>query len=281
MRVIVLALLLTPSLASWEKDCGRPAVQPALDSGDRLVGGQAALPGSWPWQAFLPVLPGDHCGGALIDDRHVITAAHCAVIPTARNMTVHLGSHQRTVKDDSEVHIAVEDICVHPGFLNDKSAGRTTDIAILRLRQKVNFTETIRPVCLPENGQKVTSGSEIYVTGWGFTKDGVADAPSELHQLMIKAVSNEECHKDVYNQINGSVFCASHDHGSVSGGDSGSPAVQKVNGRWTQLGIVSGEPHMCSGRHLPQVFTQVSSYVTNFVVPYVKHGICPRPGGTQ
>ncbi|KAG0410075.1 hypothetical protein HPB47_012814 [Ixodes persulcatus] len=67
---------------TWRRraeQCGRPAVEPALDSGDRLVGGQAALPGSWPWQAFLPVLPGYHCGGALIDDRHVITAAHCAV----------------------------------------------------------------------------------------------------------------------------------------------------------------------------------------------------------
>ncbi|KAG0433744.1 hypothetical protein HPB47_019646 [Ixodes persulcatus] len=64
---------------SAEEHCGRPAVQPSLDSGDRLIGGRAALPGSWPWQAFLPVQPTEHCGGALIDDQHVITAAHCAV----------------------------------------------------------------------------------------------------------------------------------------------------------------------------------------------------------
>uniref|UniRef100_A0A4D5S460 Putative serine proteinase n=1 Tax=Ixodes scapularis TaxID=6945 RepID=A0A4D5S460_IXOSC len=279
MRVIVFALLLTPSLASWEKDCGRPAVQPSLDSGDRLIGGRAALPGSWPWQAFLPILPTDHCGGSLIDDQHVITAAHCAVIPAAWNMTVHLGSHLRTVKEDSEVHIGVQDICVHPGFFNGERTGRTTDIAIIKLHHKVNFTDAIRPICLPENGQKVSSGTEMYVTGWGYRKTYRADAPNELHQLMIKAISNEGCSKDFDDKINAGVFCASHDHGSICGGDSGSPAVQYANGCWTLHGLVSGGPYMCSDRHWPQYFTQVSNYVKDFIVPYVEQGICPRPGG--
>lgn len=58
--------------------CGRPSVEPQLEAEDRIMGGQPAVPGSWPWHVALHKHPMGHsCGGALITNQHIITAAHC------------------------------------------------------------------------------------------------------------------------------------------------------------------------------------------------------------
>lgn len=60
--------------------CGQQAIQPDLSS-DRVVGGDEAIPGSWPWQADLqlePVIPSGHmCGGTLINEQWILSASHC------------------------------------------------------------------------------------------------------------------------------------------------------------------------------------------------------------
>ncbi|CAN7977184.1 unnamed protein product, partial [Ixodes persulcatus] len=153
-------------LGSAERQCGKPAIKPVLDVEDRIYGGSVAVPGSWPWQA--QVYAGGHiCGGALISDQHVLTAAHCVWNLSPSTFTVYLGSHHRWQSGASEVHAPVEETCVHPAWHRFGVPGETQDIAIIKLKRKVNMTRTIQPVCLPNHGEELTTGSKLYVTGWG------------------------------------------------------------------------------------------------------------------
>ncbi|KAG0426348.1 hypothetical protein HPB47_026538 [Ixodes persulcatus] len=102
-----------PALRVYQ--CGKPAIKPVLDVEDRIYGGSVAVPGSWPWQA--QVYAGGHiCGGALISDQHVLTAAHCVWNLSPSTFTVYLGSHHRWQSGASEVHAPVEETCVHPAW---------------------------------------------------------------------------------------------------------------------------------------------------------------------
>ncbi|XP_040061614.1 coagulation factor IX-like [Ixodes scapularis] len=76
--------------------CGVSPIQPVLDPEDRIVGGATALPGSWPWQAQLHNWLGGFCGGALISDRHVLTAAHCVKSSRSKPAPGHSWLRRRT-----------------------------------------------------------------------------------------------------------------------------------------------------------------------------------------
>ncbi|KAH7955561.1 hypothetical protein HPB52_001367 [Rhipicephalus sanguineus] len=139
-----------------------------LDPDDRIYGGYSAVPGSWPWQAGVYTHRYQHfCGGALINDRYILTAAHCVWSKTSTSVRVHLGAYARRTVDNTEVIYKVEEVCAHPSF--KPSQRNSSDIAIIKLRDPVTFTKTISPVCLPSHKEALPVGSKYYVTGWGST----------------------------------------------------------------------------------------------------------------
>ncbi|KAG0418955.1 hypothetical protein HPB47_004470 [Ixodes persulcatus] len=77
MQIILCVYLNCRTTPSSSIHARSNVIQPVLDPEDRIVGGATAVPGSWPWQAQLHNWLGGFCGGALISDRHVLTAAHC------------------------------------------------------------------------------------------------------------------------------------------------------------------------------------------------------------
>ncbi|XP_029831570.2 chymotrypsin-like elastase family member 2A [Ixodes scapularis] len=267
MKLVIFAFLLNVVWSRKPAGCGRPSIEPFIEPEDRIYGGRVAMPGSWPWQAQLQLRGRGHiCGGSLISDQHVLTAAHCVWGTRPASLKIHLGSHRRLRREPGELVVDVHEICIHPASRASLPAGLGQDIAIIKLKSKVNTTTTIQPVCLPENHEELSNTSKVFVLGWGETER--SRGSPVLKQTRVQYLSNSDCRARGVTVIS-QIFCGGHIHGSTCRGDSGGPVVHRNGGVWSQHGIVSGGPFNCGWSYAPQFFVKVSSYVDNFIAPYI------------
>ncbi|RVE69983.1 hypothetical protein OJAV_G00083050 [Oryzias javanicus] len=155
------------------KDCGRPALN------TRIVGGQDAPPGFWPWQVSLQTTSGHFCGGSLINNQWVMTAAHCFLFRSASDVTVVLGLQSLQGSNPNNVSRTITTFIKHPNFRFDN------DIALLQLSSPVNFTDYITPVCLASTGSTFYSGVNTWVTGWGDIGSGRVYSRVSQYQTWI------------------------------------------------------------------------------------------------
>ncbi|CAI9576654.1 unnamed protein product [Staurois parvus] len=145
--------------------CGVPAIPPNVG---RVVNGEDARPHSWPWQISLQYQGssgawGHTCGGTLISDTWVLTAAHC--ISSANTYRVYLGKENLQIPDEEgSIAISPEKIIVHERW---NSLFILNDIALIKLSQPAPLGVTIQPACLPPAGVLLENNSDSFVTGWG------------------------------------------------------------------------------------------------------------------
>ncbi|KAF2881996.1 hypothetical protein ILUMI_24177 [Ignelater luminosus] len=157
--------------------CGIQAV-------DRIYGGEEAAIGEFPWLVLLKSgrINRFICGGALINSRYVLTAAHCVNDPDDI-VSVRLGEHNIKTEEDCDddtpgleycsdppIDLEVEEITSHETFNISNVFG---DVALIRLNKVVNYTDFIKPVCLPisfELQNKDFSRKTVTAAGWGRTE---------------------------------------------------------------------------------------------------------------
>ncbi|XP_011699115.1 PREDICTED: proclotting enzyme [Wasmannia auropunctata] len=237
----------------------------------RVVGGEEALPGRWPWMAAI-FLHGSRrtefwCGGSLIGPRHILTAAHCTRDQrqrhfAARQFTVRLGDIDLENDDEpsSPETYAVKEIHAHPKF---SRVGFYNDIAVLELTRPVRKTPYVIPICLPQarfRGEPF-AGARPTVVGWGTTYYGGKESTVQ-RQAILPVWRNEDCDAAYFQPISSNFLCAGYSQGGKDAcqGDSGGPLMLRVEGRWTQIGIVSFG-NKCGEPGYPGVYTRVSEYV--------------------
>ncbi|XP_054576304.1 plasma kallikrein-like isoform X1 [Eptesicus fuscus] len=229
----------------------------------RIMGGTNSSWGEWPWQVSLHVkLPAQShvCGGSIIGDRWVLTAAHCFDgLIFSDIWRIYGGILDLTEITYETPFSQIKEIIVHPNYSISENAN---DIALIKLEAPLNYTEFQKPICLPSKYDRNTIYTNCWITGWGYTKER-GEIQNILQKANIPLVPNEECQKRYRDyKITEQMICAGYKEGGKDAckGDSGGPLVCKHNGMWHLVGITSwGEG--CGRREQPGVYTKVAEYV--------------------
>src|SRR5215207_4109801 len=219
----------------------------------QVVGGERAAKGEFPWVVRLSM----GCGGALITNRVVLTAAHC-VGRTGANTSITATIGVADLQDSSAIKVRSTYVYRAPGFV-DVEQGK--DWALIKLASTVNAPT------LPIATNSSLNNGTFTVMGWGSTIEGGGQS-RYLMKAQVPHASDATCGRAYrnagYGFVGSDMLCAGYPQGGVDTcqGDSGGPMVrQDRNCAWRQVGIVSwGEG--CARPGFAGIYSQVSTFAT-------------------
>ncbi|CAL8296561.1 elastase 3 like [Gadus morhua] len=259
----MILFVLASSLLASALGCGSPPIEPYSS---RVVNGVDARPNSWPWQISLQYERSGEwrhtCGGSLIAENWVMTAAHC--INSKFTYRVFVGKHNLVKEELSAKAILTEKIIVHEKW-NPIFVAFGNDVALIKLAEPVVLSDQVQLACLPAAGSLLPNLYPCYVTGWGrlYTGGPIAE---NLQQALMPVADHATCSQPDWwgSTLRTSMVCGGGD-GIVGGcnGDSGGPLNCKNDqeGTWEVHGIASFVSGMgCNYVRKPTVFTRVSAF---------------------
>ncbi|CAG0885612.1 unnamed protein product [Darwinula stevensoni] len=258
-----------PQISNTTSDPTRNLTQPGSD---RILGGSGVpVQRRYPWMAWIGAFPYrvSYCGGSLINDRYVLTAASC-IDPSYQTYFVTLGDFNRSTWSDSHsIQIPASPI-VHPQY---NSSDRNNDIALLKLKTPVDFKafSHIRPVCLSSSGIP-TPGQFVTIAGWSGIGVNHGTPENKLKVAKMRVVSQETCKVSYPVHGTNNTICVqpvAENSCKVSleteDGDFGGPLVYRTPaGYYQNVGINSYTKTGC----LPNsgiMATKTANYVDNFI----------------
>ncbi|XP_038565803.1 tryptase-2-like [Micropterus salmoides] len=244
--------------------------------GSSIIGGDDAKESSWPWMVHLNMTSDGinrwRCGGTILNSQWVMTAANCLdehLKPDFHRSMVWIGVHK--LQKAAVKYVGILNYVKHPDY-QALSRGYKNNIALIKLKKKITFSNKVTAVSLPTVDDTFGSFSECWITGWGTIGNEVPlPDPETLQELKIPLVPDSVC-KEQYPEVNSDMLCA----GDMAGGrdackgDYGGPLVCRARGGFKQVGIMSyGSPDGCALPGRPGVYTRVSKYL-DFIKYYIQ-----------
>ncbi|XP_037090168.1 trypsin-1-like [Pollicipes pollicipes] len=265
----LLAAIQEPVTVAAAAEPALPPPRPPL----RIVGGRPAPAGAFPWLVgvanFFGSIP--FCGGAIINERFVLTAAHCLMSRYPITLSV-LVNKQLRKKDANQIKFSIKRIIRHPDFSRKTL---NADLALLELKESLReliLARTVWPICLPtapcgggSNSDACFLGRKVILAGWGSLKRG-GPKPVELQYTSVNILPNGPCAESYIREdirVNDNMICAGLEAGGrdTCQGDSGGPMMlERSDGAFTLAGVVSFGL-FCASPDFPGVYVRVTEFI--------------------
>lgn len=273
-RVIAMPLMLTAASANADS-ASRICPQVSGDQGtlSRVVGGESVPIGNYPWQVSLQLGGRHYCGGTVIGEYWVLTAAHCVYSLAGEGRKMDLRSEyaptgkvravmNRGTLSPSDQGSPFENVIVHPKWLADPNPRGGYDIALARLRAPAGRGNIIVLAKPSFDAKYIKEEGCMVVSGWGKQSESATLGANSLQAAALPVVADEACGKTYGMTDLSRSICAGYPQGGVDScqGDSGGPLVMAapIYGK-VLVGVVSFG-FGCARPGVPGVYTRVSAF---------------------
>jgi secreted trypsin-like serine protease len=228
--------------------------------GGRIIGGQVAYAGQFPFLASINIHTNDalyFCSGALLTNQWVLTAGHC--VDGGILFTIQLGSNQLDGSDSGTLKLTTDSFVLHPDYNPDTLEN---DIGLIEFRMPVTFTDYVKPVNLLPSAA-LSDNSPLVTMGWGQVDDEDPGLQDMVNYVSVTTISNAECRLFYGSQILDTMACAAGNYNEgICFGDTGGPLIQYVSrGQVMHVGVASFISQNGCESTDPKGYTRTFDYV--------------------